>query len=476
VTGVRSASPDRSPLRQHLSAVGTLLVAVSLGGLAWLASGLADGALRTTAGFLLRRPVTVTADRPISPAGAGVASPGPSRTAPAPAGNSAPFVGGAGAGHTREAGGDRTTVGVGPPSTPLPFRPVTRVVVPRLALDAPVVPALLVERHAGVTWEVPAFKVGHAERTAGAGAPGNGVLVGHVTSQDAGDVFGNLGRVGIGDQVRVFSGAQAFDYRVTEVRTVARTDVSVVAPTAGASLSLITCTGPWLPAFGDFAERLVVRAELIDADVAVVASGVPPPPAFPPAFRTVYDERPGRAGGGDGSRRWPHDPASTAWHAGDGYRLFARRPGQFVALTAPVAAPLRDVAVTAAFRKVGGPPGGGYGLLVRDQGPGPRDGSSQDGRFYVFEAGDRGEVGVWRREDDRWVDLLPWTPSDAVRPGDAANELTVQAVGQRVTFLVNGSVVASLTDPLWADGAVGVFVGGDLNEVVLDRFVLQVAE
>jgi hypothetical protein len=137
---------------------------------------------------------------------------------------------------------------------------------------------------------------------------------------------------------------------------------------------------------------------------------------------------------------------------------------------------MRDVAATAAFRKVGGPPGGGYGLIVRDQDPGRRDGVNQHGRFYVFEAGDRGEVGVWRREDDRWVDLLPWTPSAAVRPGGAANELTVQAAGQRVTFLVNGSVVASLADPLWADGAVGVFVGGDLNEVVLDRFVLQVPE
>jgi LPXTG-site transpeptidase (sortase) family protein len=360
---------------------------------------------------------------------------------------------------------------------PVPYRPVTRVVVPRLALDAPVVPAMLVERHAGVTWEVPAFKVGHAERTAGAGAPGNGVLVGHVTSQDAGNVFGNLGRVGVGDRVRIFSDAQAFDYRVVEVRAVARTDVSVVAPTTAASLSLITCTGPWLPAIGDFAERLVVRAELAEAVVAGAPPGASPPPAFPAAFRTVYDERPGapRAAAA-GAHRWPDDPAATAWHAGDGYRLFARRPGQFVALTAPVATLLRDVAVTAAFRKVGGPPGGGYGLIVRDQGPGPRDGLKQDGRFYVFEAGDRGEIGVWRREDDRWADLLPWTPSAAVRPGGAANELTVQAVGRHVTFLVNGSVVASLTDPLWADGAVGVFVGGDSNEVALDRFVLQVAE
>jgi hypothetical protein len=35
-------------------------------------------------------------------------------------------------------------------------------------------------------------------------------------------------------------------------------------------------------------------------------------------------------------------------------------------------------------------------------------------------------------------------------------------------------VVASLTDPILSGGAVGVFVGGDLNEVALDRLVIQV--
>jgi hypothetical protein len=214
-----------------------------------------------------------------------------------------------------------------------------------------------------------------------------------------------------------------------------------------------------------------VRAELIPTEAVVTPPPGTPPPAFPPDFRTIYDERPGQVGGG---RSWPNDPAGTAWSAGDGYHLSARRPGRFVALGVPVEAPPGDVAVTAAFRKVGGPPGGGYGLILRDQGPGPRDGVSQEGRYYVLEASDVGQVGVWRREGDRWVDLLPWTQSEAVRPAGAPNELTVQAVGPRITFLVNGSVVASLNDPILSGGAVGVFVGGDLNEVALDRLVVQV--
>src|SRR5919199_110455 len=89
---------------------------------------------------------------------------------------------------------------------------------------------------------------------------------------------------------------------------------------------------------------------------------------------------------------WPDDPRATAWFADGAYRLFAREPGRFVAVGAPLAEPLGDVVVTATFRKSGGPPGGGYGLVVRDQRSTPRDGHDQTGAFYVAEIGDRGEV------------------------------------------------------------------------------------
>ena len=175
-----------------------------------------------------------------------------------------------------------------------------------------------------------------------------------------------------------------------------------------------------------------------------------------------------------GSRRWPHAPQSTAWYAdGGGYRLHARQAGQFVALAAPVTEALQDVVVTATFRKRGGPEGGGYGVIVRDQERGQRDGVGQAGRFYVFEVGDRGEAGVWRRDGDRWIDLLPWTRFGAVRLGGEPNELVVRAIGPQLTFLVNGTQVATLQDSALASGAVGVFAGGDLNEVAIERFLVQ---
>lgn len=142
-----------------------------------------------------------------------------------------------------------------------PVRPITRLRIDRIRLDTEVVLAKFVEKDGG-TWDVPAFKAGHAEFTAGAGQSGNAVLVGHVTSLTLGNVFQELERVRVGDRIEVVSGAREFDYQVTEVRVVPRTEVSVIEPTENASISLITCTGVWLPHLRDYADRLVVRGEL----------------------------------------------------------------------------------------------------------------------------------------------------------------------------------------------------------------------
>jgi hypothetical protein len=164
----------------------------------------------------------------------------------------------------------------------------------------------------------------------------------------------------------------------------------------------------------------------------------------------------------------------TTWFIGTSYHLAANRPTKFVAVAAPVPDLYTDVQVTATFHKVGGPPGGGYGIIVRAEGPAPLDGTNQGGRYYVAEVGDRGEVGIWRRENDHWVDLQPWTRTDAVFGGGTSNELMLRAQGSMLTFAVNGQEVASISDGTLPNGRVGAFVGGDFNEVILDRFTVEV--
>src|SRR5262249_22218428 len=148
----------------------------------------------------------------------------------------------------------------------------------------------------------------------------------------------------------------------------------------------------------------------------------------------------------DNRRGWPDDPRGPAW-VGDGvYRLFTRDPGQFVSVRAPLPGMFRDVLVTGLFRKTRGPEGGGYGLILRDQSARAPDGRLQTGRYYVFEVGDKGLVGMWRRDGDRWSDLLPWTRSTAVRPGREPNELAAKAIGRRLTLTVNGVELTTVED------------------------------
>jgi LPXTG-site transpeptidase (sortase) family protein len=155
------------------------------------------------------------------------------------------------------------TAGVQAEPTVEPPAPIVHIRVPRLQIDSEVVPSPFVQVEDSGTWEVPAFKVGHAEFTAAAGQIGNAVLFGHVTSRSLGNVFQSLERARRGDLVEISSPSQDFSYQVVDIKRVPRTDVSVVEPTDSRSASLITCIGIWLPHLNDYAERLVVRAELL---------------------------------------------------------------------------------------------------------------------------------------------------------------------------------------------------------------------
>jgi hypothetical protein len=169
---------------------------------------------------------------------------------------------------------------------------------------------------------------------------------------------------------------------------------------------------------------------------------------------------------------WLERAPFAGWSDGV-YQLATRQPGNFVAVDVPLETALNDVQVKATFHKLGGPPGGGYGLILRDAGSEPLDGVNQTGRYYVLEAGDRREAGIWRRDGDQWVDLQAWTSTPAIRAGGASNELLARATGSHLSLLVNGVEVASATDTTLTTGRVGVFVGGDSNVVALDSLTVS---
>ncbi len=228
-------------MRRAFNLLGGLLFAVGLGGLA-LMMIVATGALVETAigKSILRESLQQDWSSPT--AEGAVASPTPA---------------------ARPAVGPTAPPTLRPTPTPEPRLPITGLRIAGIGLETRVVPASFVEGKDGGSWEVPAFAAGHAEFTAGAGAVGNAVLLGHVDSLRSGDVFRDLARVQVGDTLEVWSANRRFDYRVVATWSVPRTDGTVMQPTPRASLSMITCTGRWLPLERDFSHRLVVRAELV---------------------------------------------------------------------------------------------------------------------------------------------------------------------------------------------------------------------
>jgi LPXTG-site transpeptidase (sortase) family protein len=101
------------------------------------------------------------------------------------------------------------------------------------------------------------------------GGPGNVVVAGHVDDQGAGTaVFARLGEVARGDRIAIRGGdGEAHWYEViwSKVYSAAPGPWGrLTGPTKRPSLTLITCAPPWDPAIGTYANRLVVRAVLVD--------------------------------------------------------------------------------------------------------------------------------------------------------------------------------------------------------------------
>jgi hypothetical protein len=216
-------------------------------------------------------------------------------------------------------------------------------------------------------------------------------------------------------------------------------------------------------------ERALARTRKLIGDVVELPQDPPPISEQASTPRLLLDEQFAAA-----TRDWPNDPTSTAWFARGTYVVHARHPGAFVAIDAPLE-PVGDIELTARFRKTAGPGGGGYGLIVRGQSPGRLDGVRQQGQFLVFEVGDDGRFGAWQRFNDDWLDIQPWTASPAIRRGTAPNELQLTQRGDQFDFAINGTSVlqTSVVGAAASPAGVGIFVGGDLNEVAVERFTAR---
>lgn len=157
-----------------------------------------------------------------------------------------------------------------PPFTPEPTTevvkrnpPATRLVLPALGIDAPVVEVPITNK----TWDVSVltYEIAHLGGSANPGEKNNMVLAGHVTLKRGAGPFLNLESLEAGDLAIVYAGEQPYTYRVVSKKYLAPTDVSVAFPTSDPILTLLTCTD-WDAAHRRYTQRVAVIAELVEEE------------------------------------------------------------------------------------------------------------------------------------------------------------------------------------------------------------------
>lgn len=126
--------------------------------------------------------------------------------------------------------------------------PLTRLEIPKIGLQS-----IIVE---GTTSSALSQGPGHFPKTAMPGGLGNCCIAGHRNMY--GCWFSKLDRLNCGDTILLRTPDKEFVYEVNGKFCVVPTDVSVLVPTPGATLTLITCTPVPRPTL-----RLIIVAGLI---------------------------------------------------------------------------------------------------------------------------------------------------------------------------------------------------------------------
>ncbi len=136
--------------------------------------------------------------------------------------------------------------------TPLPVptpgpEQARRIIIPAIGVDAPVVE--------GDDWESLKKGAGHHIGSANPGERGNCVISAH--DDVYGEIFRDLPKLKIGDEIFVETETQRYRYVVQQTRIIEPTEVSVMAPTRSPVLTLISCYP-----YGVDTHRIVVIASL----------------------------------------------------------------------------------------------------------------------------------------------------------------------------------------------------------------------
>lgn len=163
-----------------------------------------------------------------------------------------------------------------PAPTPLLIIP-KRIVIPAIDLNAPVVPVSWTMVKVGgqeqPMWDLPDMRAaGWHETSASLGVPGNTVLNGHNTNN--GEVFRDLYKLKVGDEIVLHTNREVYAYAVTETLILPEAgqplevrieNAHYIQPTEDERLTLVTCHP-----YGSLRNRLIVIAHPVERPMLMV--------------------------------------------------------------------------------------------------------------------------------------------------------------------------------------------------------------
>ncbi len=131
-------------------------------------------------------------------------------------------------------------------SEPIPSD--NRIVIPKINLNEPV-------KEGGNVWVIHDGGTWHRPNSVNPPDNGNSVIVGHRFYGSKASTFYHLDKLALGDKIGVYWQGKEYVYKVSDIKVVPPTEVSVEAPSSERKLTLYTCTPLWTAK-----ERLVITA------------------------------------------------------------------------------------------------------------------------------------------------------------------------------------------------------------------------
>jgi len=139
------------------------------------------------------------------------------------------------------------------------------------------------------------------------------------------------------------------------------------------------------------------------------------------------------------------------WGYRDGvYRIAVEAPDMAIWANRRQREEWTDMIVEVEAYRASGPIDNQYGIIVRYR---------DQGNFYLFSVASDGLYAVQMLRNDQWIDLHPWTASQAVRQDSGVNALRVECEGSVMRFFANDQFLTEVDDATFPSGSVGLLAG-----------------